>query len=62
MLNYDEIVEKIDELIIDEWKEYNPHDLNEIIIRLIVNHEPYINEQKYYIDYLIEDLKRLKEE
>lgn len=62
MLNVNEMVKKIDELIIKEWKEYNPSDLNDIILGLIQNHEPYTNMQPYYLDYLIEDLQELRKE
>lgn len=59
--SYDDMVKEIDDLIIKRWNEYNPSDLNNIIIRLIQNHGVYMNEQSYYIDYLIDDLKALKE-
>ena len=61
MKTYDEIVQELDEIMVDAWDDYNPADLNHVIIGLIQNHEPYINMQPYYIDYLIEDLERLKE-
>lgn len=62
MLNVNEMVKKIDELIIKEWEEYSPKDLNDIILGLILNHEPYTNMQPYYLDYLIEDLQELRKE
>lgn len=61
MTSYDDMVKEIDDLMIKHWNEYSPSDLNEVIIRLIQNHGVYMNEQPYYIDYLIEDLKQLKE-
>lgn len=62
MLNVNEMVKKIDELIIKEWEEYTPSDLNDIILGLIQNHEPYTNMQPHYLDYLIEDLLELRKE
>ena len=61
MTSYDEMVEILDNVMIRRWNEYTPSDLNRVIIGLIQNHEPYMNMQPYYIDYLIEDLERLKE-
>jgi hypothetical protein len=61
MTSYDEMVEILDHVMIRRWNEYTPSDLNRVIVGLIQNHEPYMNMQPYYIDYLIEDLERLKE-
>lgn len=58
-LSYNEImVQKIDKLIIDEWEEYSPSELNDLIVLLIQNHEFYTKEQ---INNLIEDLEKLKD-
>ena len=55
-----ELIKKIDTLITNELGEYSPSDLNDIIIDLINNHDFYMI-QEYHIDYLINDLKKLKE-
>lgn len=54
------LTNKIDKLIIEEFGEYSPSDLNDIIIDLIQNHEFY-KIQSYYYDYLINDIEKLKE-
>lgn len=62
MMTIAEMVKKLDEIMIKEWKEYNPSELNDVILGLIMNHEVYTNIQPYYIDYLIKDLEDLKDE
>ena len=57
-----EMVKTLDEVMIKEWKEYNPSELNDVILGLIMNHEVYTDIQPYYIDYLIQDLEDLKNE
>ena len=60
LLYYDRMVDLIDNLIVKLWNEYNPSDLNRIIMGLIYNFEPY-EIQPQYVDYLIEELQELKE-
>lgn len=62
MMTIAEMVKKLDEMMIKEWKEYNPSELNDVILGLIMNHEVYTNIQPYYIDYLIQDLEDLRDE
>lgn len=62
MMTIAEMVKKLDEVMIKEWKEYNPSELNDVILGLIMNHEVYTNIQPYYIDYLIQDLEDLRDE
>ena len=57
-----EMVKTLDEVMIKEWKEYNPSELNDVILGLIMNHEVYTDVQPYYIDYLIRDLEDLRDE
>lgn len=57
-----EMVKTLDEVMIKEWEEYNPSELNDVILGLIMNHEVYTDIQPYYIDYLIQDLENLKNE
>lgn len=57
-----EMVKTLDEVMIEEWKEYNPSELNDVILGLIMNHEVYTDIQPYYIDYLIQDLEDLRDE
>lgn len=57
-----EMVKTLDEVMIKEWKEYNPSELNDVILGLIMNHEVYTDIQPYYIDYLIQDLEDLRDE
>ena len=57
-----EMVKTLDEVMIKEWKEYNPSELNDVILGLIMNHEVYTDIQPYYIDYLIQDLEDLRNE
>lgn len=57
-----EMVKTLDEVMIKEWKEYNPSELNGVILGLIMNHEVYTDIQPYYIDYLIQDLEDLRDE
>ena len=60
LMHYDFMVKTIDNLIVKLWNEYNPSDLNRIIMGLVYNFEPY-GIQPQYIDYLIEELQELKE-
>ena len=57
-----EMVKILDEVMIKEWKEYNPSELNDVILGLIMNHEVFTDVQPYYIDYLIRDLEDLRDE
>ena len=57
-----EMVKTLDEVMIKEWEEYNPSELNDVILGLIMNHEVYTDIQPYYIDYLIQDLEDLRDE
>lgn len=57
-----EMVKTLDEVMIKEWEEYNPSELNDVILGLIMNHEVYTDIQPYYIDYLIQDLEDLRNE
>lgn len=62
MKSITDMVKILDEIMIKEWKEYSPSELNDVILGLIMNHEVYTNIQPYYIDYLIQDLEDLKDE
>lgn len=57
-----EMVKTLDEVMIKEWEEYNPSELNDVVLGLIMNHEVYTDIQPYYIDYLIQDLEDLRNE
>lgn len=59
-ITYDKMAELIDNMIVTLWGEYTPTDVNELILRLIINHGVYLNVQPYYLDYLIDDLEKLK--
>ena len=62
MKSITDMVKILDEIMIKEWKEYSPSELNDVILGLIMNHEVYTNIQPYYIDYLIQDLEDLRDE